>query len=194
MDLSDEELVELAQEGSRPAFASLIERHKAAVFSMALRIVGNREDAEEAAQDTFVRAFRALERFRRDAKFSTWLYRIAMNVCLTKARQSRLDVTSIDASMDEDDDSVPLQIPDQGDNPDQLVERSEFRERIRALIASLPPRYSAVLTLYHIQNLSYEEISQTLDLPIGTVKAHLFRARNALKKLALTAFEPQELL
>lgn len=193
MDLSDEELVELAQEGSRPAFASLIARHKAAVFSMALRIVGNREDAEEAAQDAFVRAFRALDRFRQDAKFSTWLYRITTNVCLTKARQSRLDVTSIDASMDDDNDSAPLQIPDQDDNPDELIERSEFKNRVRALISALPPKYSAALTLYHIQDLSYEEISQTLDLPIGTVKAHLFRARNALKKLALTAFEPQEL-
>jgi RNA polymerase sigma-70 factor (ECF subfamily) len=193
MDLSDEELIELAQEGSRSAFASIIERHTAAVFRMALRVVGNREDAEEASQDAFVRAFRALDKFRRDAKFSTWLYRITMNVCLTKARQSRPDVTSIDASMDDEDDSAPLQIPDQGDNPDQLVERSEFQQRVRDLIASLPPKSSAVLTLYHIQNLSYEEISEALELPIGTVKAHLFRARNALKKTALTAFEPQEL-
>lgn len=193
MDLSDEELVGLAQEGSRAAFASLVERHKAAVFSMACRVIGNREDAEEAAQDAFVRAFRALDRFRGDSRFSTWLYRIAMNVCLTKARQSRLDVASIDASMDGEEDSAPLQIPDQNDTPDERVERSEFKERVRRLIASLPPKYSAVLTLYHIQDLSYEEISQTLDLPIGTVKAHLFRARNALKRLALSSLEPQEL-
>jgi RNA polymerase sigma factor (sigma-70 family) len=193
MDLSDEELVELAQEGSRPAFASLIERHKGSIFSMALRVVGNREDAEEAAQDAFVRAFRALSKFRRDAKFGTWLYRIAMNVCLTKARQSRLDVTSIDASAEDDVDSAPLQIPDHGDNPDRLVERSEFKDRVQNMIASLPPKYSAVLTMYHMQDLSYEEMSETLDLPIGTVKAHLFRARGALKKLAITAFEPQEL-
>ena len=101
--------------------------------------------------------------------------------------------TSIDASMEDEEDSAPLQIPDHGDNPDRLVERSEFKDRARDLIASLPPKYSAVLTLYHIQDLSYEEISQSLDLPIGTVKAHLFRARNALKKLAISAFEPQEL-
>ncbi len=193
MDLSDEELVELAQEGSRPAFASLIERHKGTIFGMALRVVGNREDAEEAAQDAFVRAFRALSKFRRDAKFGTWLYRIAMNVCLTKARQSRLDVTSIDASMEDNDDSAPLQIQDHSGNPDSLVEKSEFKDRVRDLISSLPPKYSAVLTMYHMQDLSYEEMSQTLDLPIGTVKAHLFRARGALKKLAVAAFEPQEL-
>ncbi len=192
MDLSDEELVDLAQEGSLPAFASLIERHKAAVFSMALRVIGNREDAEEAAQDAFVRAFRALDTFRRDAKFSTWLYRIAMNVCLTKARQSRLEVISIEDSM-EDDGSTPLQIPDQADRPDQIVERTEFNDRVRELIAALPPNYSAVLTLYHIQDLSYEEISQTLDLPLGTVKAQLFRARDALKKLAVTEFLSQNL-
>jgi RNA polymerase sigma-70 factor (ECF subfamily) len=193
MELSDEELVELAQEGSRAAFASLIDRHKAAVFGMALRVIGNREDAEEAAQDTFIRAFRALDNFRRDAKFSTWLYRIAMNVCLTKARQSRLDVTSIDESMEEEDDSAPLQIADRAEDPEQVVERTDFQERVRSLIASLPPKYSAVLTMYHMHDLSYEEISEALDLPIGTVKAHLFRARNALKKLALSAFEPHEL-
>lgn len=192
MDLSDEELVELSQQGSRPAFATLVERHKTAVFSMAHRIIGNREDAEEAAQDTFIRAYRALDQFRRDSKFSTWLYRIAMNVCLTKMRQTRLDVTSIDASMDEEE-STPLQLPDPGENPDRLVERTEFQERVRALIASLSPKYSAVLMLYHIHELSYEEISETLDLPIGTVKAHLFRARDALKRLALNAFKPQEL-
>ena len=190
MDLSDEELVELAQQGSRPAFASIIDRHKTSVFNLALRIVGNREDAEEAAQDAFVRAFRALDNFRRDAKFSTWLYRIAANVSLTKARQSRLDVTSIDATMD-DEDSAPLQIPDRALKPDEHIEQSEFQERVRSMIAELPPKYSAVITMYHIQSLSYEEMAESLELPIGTVKAHLFRARNALKKLALNVMEPE---
>lgn len=193
MDLSDEELVELSQQGSRSAFATLVERHKTAVFSMAHRIIGNREDAEEAAQDAFIRTYRALDQFRRDSKFSTWLYRIAMNVCLTKARQMRLDVTSIDASTDEEEENIPLQLPDRGESPDRLIERNEFQERVRALISSLSPKYSAVLMLYHIHELSYEEISANLDLPIGTVKAHLFRAREALKRLALKTFEPQEL-
>ncbi|MBI4552359.1 MAG: sigma-70 family RNA polymerase sigma factor [Candidatus Latescibacteria bacterium] len=193
MDLSDEELVELSQQGSRSAFATLVERHKTAVFSMACRIIGKREDAEEAAQDAFIRAYRALDQFRRDSKFSTWLYRIAMNVCLTKAKQTRFDATSIEASMEEDEESVPLQLPDRGESPDRLVERNEFRERVHALIASLSPKYSAVLMLYHIQDCSYEEISEILNLPIGTVKAHLFRAREALKRRALEALEPQEL-
>ncbi len=189
MDLSDEELVELAQQGSRPAFASIIDRHRASVFNMALRIVGNREDAEEAAQDAFIRAFRALASFRQDAKFSTWLYRIAVNVSLTKARQSQLDVTSIDATMD-DEDSAPLQIPDRALKPDEHIEQSQFQEQVRTMIAELPPKYSAVITMYHIQSLSYDEIAETLDLPIGTVKAHLFRARNALKKLVMNVMEP----
>ena len=189
MDLSDEELVELAQQGSRPAFASIIDRHKTSVFNMALRIVGNREDAEEAAQDAFVRAFRALNNFRQDAKFSTWLYRIAVNVSLTKARQSRLDVTSIDATTDEED-NTPLQIPDRALKPDEEYEQSVYQKRVHAMIADLPPKYSAVIMMYHIQSLSYEEISEALDLPIGTVKAHLFRARNALKKLAMNTTGP----
>jgi RNA polymerase sigma-70 factor (ECF subfamily) len=194
MDLSDEELVSLVQQGSRSAFATLVDRHKTTIFSMALRVTGNREDAEEAAQDAFVRVFRSIDRFRGDSKFSTWLYRIAMNVCLTKARQSRPEVSSIDESMEEDSEGAPLQIPDRADNPEVMIERDEFRERVRQLVAQLPPKYSAVLVMYHMQNFSYEEISSALDLPIGTVKAHLFRARNALKKLALSNLEPQEMI
>lgn len=193
MELSDEELVELTQQGSRAAFASLIDRHKTAVYNMAFRVVGKQEDAEEVAQDAFVRAFRALGSFRQDAKFSTWLYRITMNAALTKARKGRLDVVSIDASLDEDEDTAPLQIADTMDNPEEHFSRKDFQDRVRALISALPPKYSAVLTMYHMQDLSYEEISESLELPIGTVKAHLFRARNALKKLAIGAFDPEEL-
>ncbi len=193
MELSDEELVKLTQQGSRAAYASLIDRHKTTVYNMAFRVVGKQEDAEEIAQDAFVRAFRALASFRQDAKFSTWLYRITMNVALTKARKSRVDVVSIDASLDEDEDTAPLQIADTMDNPEEQFSRKDFQDRVRALISALPPKYSAVLTMYHMQDLSYEEISESLELPIGTVKAHLFRARNALKKLAIGAFDPEEL-
>ncbi len=176
MDLSDEELVELAQQGSRPAFASIINRHRASVFNMALRIVGNREDAEEAAQDAFIRAFRALASFRQEAKFSTWLYRIAVNVSLTKARQSRLDVTSIDATMD-DEDSAPLQIPDRALKPDEHIEQSQFQEQVRTMIAGLPPKYSAVITMYHIQSLSYDEIADICGLTKSHVGVILKRAK-----------------
>ncbi len=194
MDLSDEELVARARKGDRPAFAHLVDRHRVSVFNLTLRIVGNREDAEEAAQDVFVRAFRSLDRFRGDARFATWLYRIAVNVSLSSARRSRRDLsTSSLSEPDDDDDGLPLQIPDTSANPAERFEQAEFREQVRNLVSALPPIYSAVISMYHIQSLSYDEISEALELPIGTVKARLFRARAALRNLVSRSMEPDSL-
>lgn len=194
MDLSDEELVARAREGDRPAFAHLVDRHRVSVFNLTLRILGNREDAEEAAQDAFVRAFRSLDRFRGDARFATWLYRIAVNVSLSSARRSRRDLSTISLSEPEDDeDGLPLQIPDTSANPAERFEQAEFREQVRNLVSALPPIYSAVISMYHIQSLSYDEISEALELPIGTVKARLFRARAALRNLVGRSMEPDSL-
>ena len=186
MDVSDEELVAQAQNGDRPAFATLVDRHRVSVFNLTLRITGNREDAEEAAQDVFVRAFKSLDRFRGDAKFVTWLYRIAVNVSLSSVRRSRRDLATTSLSED-DEDGLPLQLPDTSANPAELFEQKEFREKVRALVAALPPIYSSVITMHHIRHLSYDEISEALELPIGTVKARLFRARAALRNLVVRA-------
>lgn len=194
MDLSDEELVARARKGDRPAFAHLVDRHRVSVFNLTLRIVGNREDAEEAAQDVFVRAYRSLDRFRGDARFATWLYRIAVNVSLSSARRSRRDLSTTSLSEPEDDDDgLPFQIPDTSANPAERFEQAEFREQVRNLVSALPPIYSAVIAMYHIQSLSYDEISEALELPIGTVKARLFRARAALRTLAGRSMEPDSL-
>ena len=194
MDLSDEELVARARKGDRTAFAHLVDRHRVSVFNLTLRILGNREDAEEAAQDAFVRAFRSLDRFRGDARFATWLYRIAVNVSLSSARRSRRDLSTTSLSEPEDDeDGLPLQIPDTSANPAERFEQAEFREQVRNLVSALPPIYSAVISMYHIQSLSYDEISEALELPIGTVKARLFRARAALRNLVGRSMEPDSL-
>lgn len=194
MDLSDEELVARARKGDRPAFAHLVDRHRVSVFNLTFRIVGNREDAEEAAQDVFVRAYWSLDRFRGDARFATWLYRIAVNVSLSSARRSRRDLSTSSLSEPEDgDDGLPMQIPDTSANPAERFEQAEFREQVRSLVSALPPIYSAVISMYHIQSLSYDEISEALELPIGTVKARLFRARAALRNLVSRSMEPDSL-
>ena len=194
MDLSDEELVARARDGDRSAFAGLVDRHSVSVFNLTLRIVGNREDAEEAAQDVFVRAYRNLDRFRGDARFSTWLYRIAVNVSLSSARRSRRDLSTTSLSGSEDEEEgLPLQLPDPSANPAERFEQGEFREQVRNMVAALPPIYSAVISMYHIQSLTYDEISEALELPIGTVKARLFRARAALRKLIYRSIEPDTL-
>ncbi len=191
MELSDEELVAKARKGDRPAFARLVDRHRVSVYNLTLRIVGNREDAEEAAQDVFVRAYRSLDRFRGDARFATWLYRIAVNVSLSSVRRSRRDLSTTSLSEPEDDDDgLPMQIPDTSANPAERFEQAEFREQVRNLVSSLPPIYSAVISMYHIQSLSYDEIAEALELPIGTVKARLFRARAALRNLVFRSMEP----
>ena len=194
MDLSDEELVARARDGDRSAFARLVDRHSVSVFNLTLRIVGNREDAEEAAQDAFVRAYRNLGRFRGDARFSTWLYRIAVNVSLSSARRSRRDLSTTSLSGSEDEEEgLPLQLPDPSANPAERFEQGEFREQVRNMVAALPPIYSAVISMYHIQSLTYDEIAESLELPIGTVKARLFRARAALRKLIFRSIEPDTL-
>ncbi len=192
MELSDEELVARARTGDRPAFAHLVDRHRVSVFNLTLRIVGNREDAEEAAQDVFVRAYKSLDRFRGDAKFVTWLYRIAVNVSLSSVRRTRRDLSTTSIS-DDDEDGLPMQIPDASANPAELFEQAEFRDRVRNLVAELSPIYSAVISMYHIQSLSYDEIAEALELPIGTVKARLFRARAALRNLVYRSTEPDSL-
>ena len=194
MDLSDEELVARVRDGDRTAFARLVDRHSVSVFNLTLRIVGNREDAEEAAQDVFVRAFRNLDRFRGDSRFSTWLYRIAVNVSLSSVRRSRRDLSTTSLSEPEDEeDGLPFQVPDPSANPAERFEQDEFRDRVRNLVAALPPIYSAVISMYHMQSLSYDEIAEALELPIGTVKARLFRARVALRKLIYRSIEPDTL-
>lgn len=193
MDLSDEELVARAREGDRTAFARLVERHSVSVFNLTLRMVGNREDAEEAAQDVFVRAFRSLDRFRGDSRFSTWLYRIAVNVSLSTTRRSRRDLTTTSLSESEDDDGLPMQLPDPSADPAERFEQAEFKDQVRNMVAALPPIYSAVISMYHMQSLSYDEIAEALELPIGTVKARLFRARAALRKLIYRSIEPDTL-
>ncbi len=194
MELSDEELVARAREGDRPAFARLVERHSVSVYNLTLRMVGNREDAEEAAQDVFVRAYRSLDRFRGDSRFSTWLYRIAVNVSLSSARRSRRDLSTTSLSEPEDDeDGLPMQLPDPSADPAEQFEQAEFRDQVRKMVAALPPIYSAVISMYHMQSLSYDEIAEALELPIGTVKARLFRARTALRKLIYRSTEPDML-
>ena len=194
MDLSDEELVARAREGDRPAFALLVERHSVSVYNLTLRIVGNREDAEEAAQDVFVRAYRSLDRFRGDSRFSTWIYRIAVNVSLSSARRSRRDISTTSLSEPEDsEDGLPMQLPDPSANPAERFEQAEFRNHVREMVAAMPPIYSAVISMYHMQSLSYDEIAEALELPIGTVKARLFRARAALRKLIYRSIEPDTL-
>ena len=189
---TDEELVGKAQEGNRKAFERLVERYQRMVVNTAYRILRNREDAEDAAQESFVRAYTFLSTLREGTKFTSWLYRIVTNICFSKVKTSHAQQVFVDVDGEEAEAKYP-ELRDSTVNPEEVVANEEFSGQIRELVASLPPQYRAVLTLYHLNDFSYNEIAETLGLPIGTVKTHLYRAKEMLKKAILQRYRMEEL-
>ena len=188
---SDEELVERVKEGDRRAFRMLVDRHKRMVFNIAWRMLRNREDAEDAAQEAFLRAFRSMHTFRGQAKFSSWLHQIAVNVCLSSAESAYAKQTFVE--LQEEADGTDLHLADRSMNPEDVVVREDFAERIRALVGMLPPMYRAVITLYYLEERSYREVAEILKIPLGTVKTHLHRAKELLRRSILEHYRREEL-
>jgi RNA polymerase sigma-70 factor, ECF subfamily len=179
-ELDDATLVKASQAGDQDAFALLVQRHQRRVFSLVFRMLQQYEEANEVTQDAFLAAWQGLPAFRGDARFSTWLYRIAYNCVLKQLEQRKRDValqTAMQAEQVEDDDSVDTEL--------EVRDRQAF---VREHISNLPAKYRIVLVLRHLQELTYEEMAEILTMPIGTIKTHLFRARNLLKE-RLEAFE-----
>lgn len=175
-------LIRRTLSGDDDAFASLIGAHQSAVFNIAYRLVGDRETARDLAQETFLRAFRALDTFDQDRPFAPWLYRIANNLSLNWIKRARLLTVSIDAPPGAGEgDSAPSDIPDTSGEPATRLAQAESQAQLRQAILSLPPDYRAVIELRHFQGLKYEEMAEILGLPLGTVKTHLFRARRLLR-------------
>ena len=167
--------------GDEQAYRDLVRRYQRQVFSLARRMVGSAEDAEDLTQETFVRMFRALERYDASRSFPAWLFTIATRLCIDHLRRRRVRPISMvqrDAATDED---YTLEIEDQGPRPDELAVLAEEEGRVQDLIDSLPHHYRIVVMLRHQQDLSYEEIAEALHLPLGTVKARIHRARALLK-------------
>ena len=148
-------------------------------MTLAMRMLRNREEAEEAVQDAFVRAFNALGQFEKRSTFSTWLYRILFNVCSTILSKRGEPMQSISSGKNEEERED--EIPDFSEIPDLIVEGEEFRERVIEALNELPPLYSGIATMFYLDDLSYEEIGTITGSPLGTVKARLFRARAMLR-------------
>ncbi len=168
-------LVRRGQAGDNEAFARLVERNQTGVYNLALRMTRDPEEAVDMTQETFLRAWRSLPGFRAEAKFSTWLYRIAYNICLSRRIVHPSTFADPDAA-----DSVPMPA---GEEPPAMILRQERREWVVAAMNRLTPAYRLVLDLYYWRDCTYEEIAAILDLPMGTVKTHLFRAKAALRTL-----------
>lgn len=174
---ADREIINDIRAGQPRRFGLLVERHKDRAMTLALRLVKHREDAEELVQDAFVKAFHSLDRFRGDARFSTWFYRILYNLCMTRVTRRKERFVGIG---DEDVlDAVRTDEPDAG--IDEQLEAEELRQTISSEIDGLPEKYRSAVVLFYVQEMSYEEMSSVLDVPLGTVKTNLFRARSLLR-------------
>lgn len=173
-------LIQRARAGDQDAFALLVRLHQRQVYSLALRMLRDPEEASEAAQDVFLAAWQGLGRFREEARFATWLYRITYRHCLKVSEGRKRD----EAARAEVAAEHVRERGAQGAlaNTQARAAEAEVRETVRAEIALLPPKYRYALVLRHLQELSYEEIAQVMRMPIGTVKTHLFRARALLKE------------
>jgi RNA polymerase sigma factor (sigma-70 family) len=174
--LSDIELIEQTLAGDQSAYADLIKRHQRFVFTLAMRFMKTREDAEEVAQDCFVKAYRSLESFQRQSKFSTWLYSIVYTTAMTALRKKRVDTDSID------DENVHLQIEQTGGYDVNNVENKSRSFYLNQAIEQLLPDDATIITLFYKGEQSLEEIGQTMGMDPNTIKVKLFRARQRLKE------------
>jgi len=180
MSDTDREIIQRVLDGDIRSFGILVDKHKAKAMTLAMRILKNREDAEEALQDAFVRLYHALSSFEWKSSFSTWLYRIVYNTCMTAAgKRNGKHHLSLDIV---DEDGPRVEVESDELQPDMRMESNEFSKIVYEEVEKLPLAYGSTFTLFTIQDMSYEEIVHVTGLPLGTVKARLFRARTMLRE------------
>jgi RNA polymerase sigma-70 factor (ECF subfamily) len=182
--LEDRQLIERCRSGDREAFDELVRRYEKQAYNLAYRLSGNYDDASDVVVEAFVRVFQGLHTFRGEANFGTWLHRVVVNTFLDMRKRSKgRQNVSLEEQLELDGDTLTRQIEDTSPGPEELVEKEEREEVLQRAIAQLPPERRILIVLYHFENLSYEEIAQMLNLPVGTVKSRLNRARLALREI-----------
>ncbi len=181
---SDAELVQRFKQGDRDAYAEIVRRYQHRVFTMCLRWMGDRQVAEEVAQDVFVALFKALDRFRGDARLSTWIYRVVVNHCKNRRqyrRRRHFDRhEALEGRRADGEDAPTRQLPDEGPATDARLHAAEAEDLVQTGLAQLDEEQRQIIVLRDVQDLSYDEIGSILDLPRGTVKSRLHRARAQL--------------
>ena len=168
-EIDERELVARCQAGDDAAFSELVDRYKNLVFAMVYRMVNDRSQADDLAQEVFLKVHRGLPYFRGEARLATWIYRIVANVCV-QARAKRREVTATD------------ELPDRGAADASFSDR-ELRDRLEKAIAQLPDQYRLLIAAHYLQGVQYEALAEALDIPLGTVKTHLYRAKRQLREL-----------
>ena len=176
--------VQAAIKGDQSAYAALMDRYRESIYYMMLKMVSNTDDADDLTIEAFGKAFNRLEQYSPNYAFSTWLYKIASNNCIDFIRKKRLKVTSMDSGRKTEDGEV-LYFDAKSDtrDPEETVMHKQKMLHMRDLVSKLKPRYRLLVEKRYFEELSYEEISKELNLPLGTVKAQLFRARDFLSTL-----------
>lgn len=186
-ELDDRELATFAAKGREGAFRELLSRYERPVFSLIYRMVRDRALAEDLSQEAFVRAFNAIGSYKTSYKFSNWIFKIANNHTIDYLRKRKLDTVSIDGSPHarnaEEEAQTRLVVESNEEPPDRYVEARELGGQIEEAIGQLRPEYRAAVLLRHVEGYTYEEIADIMDLPLGTVKTYLHRARGELKTL-----------
>ncbi len=182
--VSDAFLIERCQMGDKAAFGVLMSRHQTRAFQYALRLTKHVEEARDVVSEGFIRVFRAIHQFRSNSAFTTWLYRILRNCFLDMRKRKSLPiVASLDAVRETDDGEIQMQVVDTGLSPLEHAQKKDHSSRVRRAIAELTEIQRSMVILYHGEQMTYEEIAERLNLPVGTVKSRLNRARIALKDI-----------
>jgi len=179
---SEQALVNSALNGDQKAYKALFEMYRQAIFHIAVKIVRNPEEANDLVQETFIRAFGSLKSYDCHYRFSTWIYKIAANCSIDFLRKRKIDSLSLDKPIPTKNGDVQMELPDYSYHPERDLRSKEQSFGIEAAIESLPEKYREVIVLRHKEDKSYEEIASLLRVPVGTVKARIFRARELLKK------------
>jgi RNA polymerase sigma factor (sigma-70 family) len=180
--VEDSELIRIALAGDDSAYSRLMKKYHDAIFSFIYRMIHDREQVEDLTQEAFIKAFASLKNFNEEFAFSTWLYKIATNNCIDYIRKRKLQMYSIDKPIESKDSDFTFELPDDTYEADKDLISNQRAILLRQAIDRLPEKYRRVILLRHQEERSYEEIAEMLRLPIGTVKAHIFRARELLYK------------
>lgn len=190
--LSDYEkiLIEKSKNGDIESFEKLIEKYQVVAFNIAYRMLGNKEDASDVAQESLVKVYKSLKSFRGDSNFSTWFYRIVKNNCIDAIRKmKKMKTYSLDKEFETENGSYSFQIADSKYLPDKIYEIKERQELVQTALGKIPEKYRGVLILRDIQGFTYEEIAGITENPIGTVKSRINRGRLILKEILIKESE-----
>lgn len=188
MVFSEEEALRRLRQGDARVFAQLVDQYKDMVINLVSRMLGQTADAEDLAQEVFLRVWKGLPRFRGEAKLSTWIYRIAINLCIAHKKTARARAQFLPA--DEPATWAHPSMRTERDNP--YAEEAPLKAKLAKLIPQMPEKYRTALTLFYLKDLSYLEIGEIMDVPMGTVKSHLFRGKAWLRERLLSGGSAEE--